>query len=492
MNLQLFNCILSICFAFVQSNSGPNAFLHKYSEIHYDRSSLHSEHRRVQRSTDKIIDLELRTDSRKFTLKLHPTDKHHLLNKHIEVHTETRRLVKTPDDIHYEGYLVDEPQTSFVKGSIIGGLFSGIIESEVSGTYQVEPSARYNASAASHSIIYHADDIKSNEEIKASGLYAGKESSGVGCGSHSEQVHEQMAKNQVKRIARGHQGEQIGYKYSAEANVKSNSRQKRAASQTQFPQSKSVCSLYLKVDPDYYNQIFNSEGDQNDDTTMSYIVSYLSSYVDNLNTIFTPLQLFTDTTKTSYYQGVSFKIYRIKVFTDSSCTGSRLSTNEKKICDKYLDAVTFLNHVSLDDYSQYCLGYAFTGRDFGDGTLGLAWVATNDGRVGGLCESRANVQGVEKSLNTGIVTINNYQSRVPELVTRLTTAHEVGHSFGSDHDPSGVCSPGGSAGNYIMYSRATTGQDANNNQFSSCSLMQIGSVFGYAMTNKFCLSCKYF
>ena len=121
------------------------------------------------------------------------------------------------------------------------------------------------------------------------------------------------------------------------------------------------------MDPDYYNTIFNAEGNKNADTTLSYITAYLSGYVDNLNAIFGPLKLYTDTTKAEFYTGVAFKIYRLKVYTDTSCSGSSLSANEKRICDKYLDVVTFLSYVSLDDYSQYCLGYAFTARDFGDG-----------------------------------------------------------------------------------------------------------------------------
>jgi disintegrin and metalloproteinase domain-containing protein 10 len=40
--------------------------------------------------------------------------------------------------------------------------------------------------------------------------------------------------------------------------------------------------------------------------------------------------------------------------------------------------------------------------------------------------------GVSKSLNCGIVTIMNYQSRVTELATSITFAHEVGHNFGAE------------------------------------------------------------
>lgn len=45
----------------------------------------------------------------------------------------------------------------------------------------------------------------------------------------------------------------------------------------------------------------------------------------------------------------------------------------------------------------------------------------------------------QKSLNTGIVTLENYQKRVPPIVSRITLAHEIGHNFGAQVNRDDSC-----------------------------------------------------
>lgn len=93
-----------------------------------------------------------------------------------------------------------------------------------------------------------------------------------------------------------------------------------------------------------------------------------------------------------------------------------------------LFTVTFPNVISC-----------FVNRDFTGGTLGLAWVASASGASGGICEKFKTYtetvsglyQSTKRSLNTGIITFVNYNSRVPPKVSQLTLAHEIGHNFGS-------------------------------------------------------------
>uniref|UniRef100_A0A2K5CU40 ADAM metallopeptidase domain 10 n=1 Tax=Aotus nancymaae TaxID=37293 RepID=A0A2K5CU40_AOTNA len=92
----------------------------------------------------------------------------------------------------------------------------------------------------------------------------------------------------------------------------------------------------------------------------------------------------------------------------------------------------FLELNSEQNHDDYCLAYVFTDRDFDDGVLGLAWVGAPSGSSGGICEkSKLYSDGKKKSLNTGIITVQNYGSHVPPKVSHITFAHEVGHNFGS-------------------------------------------------------------
>ena len=108
-----------------------------------------------------------------------------------------------------------------------------------------------------------------------------------------------------------------------------------------------------------------------------------------------------------------FQVKRVKI--DES------SNENDPFRSKNIGVEKFLEKASLGNFDDYCLAYVFTKRDFQNGVLGLAWVAQPEGNSGGICEkNKKYTDGISKSLNTGIITIENYNSIVPEKGIKRT------------------------------------------------------------------------
>ncbi|EDV33103.1 uncharacterized protein Dana_GF22940, isoform A [Drosophila ananassae] len=258
--------------------------------------------------------------------------------------------------------------------------------------------------------------------------------------------------------------------------------------------NKNTCSLYIQTDPLIWRHIREGISDQQDRgrryevdvKTREEITSLIAHHVTAVNYIYRN----TKFDGRNEHRNIRFEVQRIKIDDDSAC---RTSYNgpHNAFCNEHMDVSNFLNLHSLEDHSDFCLAYVFTYRDFTGGTLGLAWVASASGASGGICEKYktytetvgGQYQSTKRSLNTGIITFVNYNSRVPPKVSQLTLAHEIGHNFGSPHDYPQECRPGGLNGNFIMFASATSGDRPNNSKFSPCSIRNISNVLDVLVGN---------
>ncbi|MCI4393175.1 hypothetical protein PGIGA_G00154370 [Pangasianodon gigas] len=424
-----------------------NKYIRHYEGLSYDTNILHSKHQRAKRAVpheDKFVHLEFHAHGRHFNLRMKRDTSLFAPDLKVEISGE-----ETPIDTShiYSGELFGEKDT-LTHGSIVDGKFEGFIQSHA-GTYYVEPAERYlrEQNVPYHSVIYHEDDIDYPHKYGREG----------GCADHS--VFEKMKKYQASAVETPH--EEKNRQHAVDEEEQTDEPvilRKRRAAQAE----KNTCQLFIQTDHLFFQYYRTREA----------VIAQISGHVKAINSIY-------QSTDFQGIRNISFMVKRIRINTTSDETDR---TNPFRFAN--IGVEKFLELNSEQNHDEFCLAYVFTDRDFDDGVLGLAWVGAPSGSSGGICEkSKLYSDGKRKSLNTGIITVQNYGSHVPPKVSHITFAHEVGHNFGSPHDSGSECTPGESKtsdmkerGNYIMYARATSGDKLNNNKFSICSIRNITQV----------------
>ncbi|XP_055684037.1 disintegrin and metalloproteinase domain-containing protein 10 isoform X2 [Lutzomyia longipalpis] len=498
-----------------------NEYISHYETLSYDTKHVHASHNRAKRSVTKDPYVYLRFDA-------HGENFHMRLKRDVTTFSDNLVIDGSDgpvavDTSHiYQGELLNVPK-SHVFGSVIDGVFEGRI---VTGreSYFVEnakhyfPNKTHTDESGFHSVIYKESHVSDPYEDVRQGH-------GGGCGitdeisSWMDSIQNSAVEEPEEKPAAVKENPGVPIKakdedfqwpphqkYSKEANWRPNGdarseenhheeaheRVRRATRPKE--ENRNTCSLYIQTDPLIWRHIREGIADRAlnpkikhdrgrkheiDEKTREEILSLIAHHVTAVNYIYRN----TKFDGRVEHRNIRFEVQRIKIDDDSACSEA-YNGESNPFCMENIDVSNFLNIHSLGNHEDFCLAYVFTYRDFTGGTLGLAWVASASGASGGICEKYKTYtetvgglyQSTKRSLNTGIITFVNYNSRVPPKVSQLTLAHEIGHNFGSPHDYPQECRPGGLHGNYIMFASATSGDRPNNSKFSTCSIRNISNV----------------
>ncbi|RUS90436.1 hypothetical protein EGW08_001777 [Elysia chlorotica] len=469
--------LTAVCIGLLWIASGTDAaylndYILDYEPLHFEHAHLHAKHTRVRRDVDSAIRWNFKAYGRTFKLHLQPDSSVFAPDHTIEL--DGKGTAKPADlSFFYEGHLTDVPGSK-AHMSVHEDHIWGQVAIPGVTTYYIEPAKHHlQGNNSFHTIIYPESRMNLDP-------YRHKRKNSGTCPTDLYDALKLRAQpvDTVRPARHRREAENPYLKYSANLNVgkqayHANSRVRRAAGDLRNSQDK-TCFMQLRADVLLYNNLLQKHGS----STNRVILSLFASHIKQLTEIYL---------STTFQDGSNPPINGINFLLQRSTIMKNCQTYDTKYCEDTLDVSNYLDLTSEDNHDTFCLVHTFTYRDFVGGTLGLAWVAEPTSGNAGVCGRYGKIRDsnkgiVERSLNTGIVTLINYNQDVPSKVSQITLAHEVGHNFGAEHDMTDQCAPYGTSrsdandGNYIMFPNAIPGTMINNRKFSVCSRASIARV----------------
>lgn len=440
------SCLLisTICSVFASKSGKIEDVLTRYETLHTS-DIFHGFHKRDVNTQEKVVSFT--TLGRHF--KLHLTPHFELFGENFHAYSigpyNEKIEVAVDKESFFKGY--DEGDSlSHVKAHIDHGVLTASIAVK-EDTYIIEPAWRHiHESSKQHMISYRHSDVKSNITH-----------------SHGDP--------QNKRYSFcGHDSKHSTVYYNKDEAPDMRSKRKRRAAPTLIR-----CSLALVADYRFYEEMGRSDRRQT--------INYMIGVIDRVDSIY------QNTQWSSEYKGYGFEIVEVIVHVKKENSSVNHYNMERSSTWPIKDLLrTFSRN---KNWKKYCLAHLFTYQDFADGVIGLAYVGNRKrNAVGGICTEDYFTDNTWLYLNTGLSSSVNWGRKLLTEEADIVTAHEIGHNFGSEHDPeTDECAPADTTadgGKYIMYPASVSGQLPNNKVFSPCSKRRILEVL--RSKSQFCFS----